>query len=189
MTLENENTDNEMPTHSIWPNCQQTCYTPATTSSAASQQCYCFISGGLEDKQDDDTIENAVLLRLYLSNDLRGINFAVATVPALILTRYIRMLHDSLNKLLSAIQKDLEVDREMAELWGGSNLPEICLNVCLCNLAGESYSDTTYFCRHLFTEYCGRQQRQSTIVRARCCPSNFQLHLLKLATQPWLSNA
>ena len=60
-------------------------------------------------------------------------------------TRYIRMSHDSLNKLLSAVQKDLEVDREMAKLRGGAILSEICLYVCLCYLAGGSYSDIKYF--------------------------------------------
>jgi hypothetical protein len=63
-------------------------------------------------------------------------------------TRHIRMLHDSFNKLLSAIQQDLEVDREMAELWGGAILPEICLYMCLRYLrylAGGSYLDIKYF--------------------------------------------
>ena len=55
------------------------------------------------------------------------------------------MSHDSFNKLLSAIQQDLEVDREMAELRGGAILPEICLYVCLRYLAGGSYSDIKYF--------------------------------------------
>ena len=59
--------------------------------------------------------------------------------------RHIRMLHDSFNKLISAIQKDLEVDREMAKLWGGAILPEICQYVCLRYLAGGSYSDIKYF--------------------------------------------
>ncbi len=61
-------------------------------------------------------------------------------------TRHIRMSHDSFNKLLSAIQQDLEVDREMAELWGDAILPEICLNImCLRYLAGGSYLDIKYF--------------------------------------------
>ncbi len=59
-------------------------------------------------------------------------------------TRHIRMSHDSFNKLLSAIQQDLEVDREMADLGGGAILPEICLYVCLRYLAGGSYSDIKY---------------------------------------------
>lgn len=60
-------------------------------------------------------------------------------------TRHIRMSHDSFNKLLSVLQQDLTVDREMAKLRGGAILPEVCLYVCLRYLAGGSYSDIKYF--------------------------------------------
>jgi hypothetical protein len=53
-------------------------------------------------------------------------------------------VHDSFNKLISSIQKDLEVDKEMAELQGGAILPKICLYVCLCYFAGGLYSDVKY---------------------------------------------
>ena len=75
-------------------------------------------------------------------------------------TRHIRMSHDSFNKLLSAIQKDVDVDREMAKLWGGAIHPEICIYVCFCYLAGGSSSDISIsqgFCPHHSTKFYGRQ--------------------------------
>ena len=50
----------------------------------------------------------------------------------------------SFDRLLSVIRKDLEADTEMAELRGGAILPEICMHVCLCYLAGGSYSDIKF---------------------------------------------
>jgi hypothetical protein len=69
------------------------------------------------------------------------------------------MPHDSFSKALSAIQKDQEVEKEMAKLWGGAILPKIFLYVCLCYLAGGSYSDIKYFTGilHHSTEFNGRR--------------------------------
>jgi hypothetical protein len=59
--------------------------------------------------------------------------------------RYIRMAYDSFNKLLTLIRSDLHVNNKMAGLRGGAILPEICLFVCLCFLAGGSHLDIKFF--------------------------------------------
>jgi hypothetical protein len=57
--------------------------------------------------------------------------------------RQLRMAQQSFEKLLSYIREDLEVNETMANLRGGTILPEICLYVTLRWLAGGSYLDIT----------------------------------------------
>ncbi len=64
--------------------------------------------------------------------------------------QHIRMTHDSFTRLLSAIWTDIEVDTEMAELWGGAILPEICLYVSLCYLGG-GFNLRYYILRRYFS--------------------------------------
>ena len=51
----------------------------------------------------------------------------------------------SFNKLTNLIQHALEVDEDMANLWGGPIIPETCLYCCLWYLTGGSYSDIRFF--------------------------------------------
>ena len=57
--------------------------------------------------------------------------------------RRLRMTKESFDELLSFIYEDLLVKEVMAEMRGGSIIPEICLNCMLRWLAGESYLDVT----------------------------------------------
>jgi hypothetical protein len=84
-----------MPTLSIWPSCQQTCYCHATISLPPFHR-RCCVTRGVLDKEDN-AIENAVLLLLCKRNDWYGTHFAVATVPALILHDIFgcRMIHSA----------------------------------------------------------------------------------------------
>ena len=59
--------------------------------------------------------------------------------------RHIRMSAESFNKLTNLIRHALEVDEDMANLQGGSIMPEICVYCCLRYLAGGSYSDICFF--------------------------------------------
>jgi hypothetical protein len=106
-------------------------------------------------------------------------------------TRHIRMSHDSFNKLLSAIQKDLEVDREMAKLWGGAIHPEICIYVCFCYLAGGSYSDIKYFTGILSASFY--QVLWKTIRAINLCSNNMlsvksPATPVKLVMPPWVQS-
>jgi hypothetical protein len=57
--------------------------------------------------------------------------------------RRLRMTKESFDKLLSFIYEDLLVKEVMAEMRGGSIIPEICLYCTLRWLAGGSYLDVT----------------------------------------------
>lgn len=57
--------------------------------------------------------------------------------------RQLRMQQESFDKLLEYIRHELEVNETMANLRGGTILPEICLYVTLRWLAGGSYLDIT----------------------------------------------
>jgi hypothetical protein len=57
--------------------------------------------------------------------------------------RYLRMSEESFDKLLGYIRHDLEVNETMANLRGGTIIPEVCLFYTLRYLAGGSYLDIT----------------------------------------------
>ena len=51
----------------------------------------------------------------------------------------------SFEKLVGLLlKKSLMVEQEMASLWGGAIIPELCVYVTLWYLAGGSYTDTFY---------------------------------------------
>jgi hypothetical protein len=63
------------------------------------------------------------------------------------------MSYDSFTRLLSVVEKDLEVDNDMAGLHGGAILPAICLYVCLRYLTGGLYSDIKLFTGNLVASF------------------------------------
>ena len=48
-------------------------------------------------------------------------------------------------KLVGLLQESLVVQQDMAALWGGAILPELCVYVTLWYLAGGSYTNTPIF--------------------------------------------
>ena len=63
-----------------------------------------------------------------------------------LLRRHLRMTYESFCRLLERIRHLLQVDDDMAALWGGKIIPELYLYATLRYLAGGSYSDICIFC-------------------------------------------
>ena len=70
-------------------------------------------------------------------------SFCNKHVPRGTFKRRLRMTKESFDKLLSYVYEDLLVKEQMANMRGGSIIPEICLYCALRWLAGGSYLDVT----------------------------------------------
>jgi DDE superfamily endonuclease len=70
------------------------------------------------------------------------------------------MSYNSFQKILEVIKPQLEVNTEMAKLRGGAILPELCLYIPLCYLAGGCiviYNSCVAYQLLPFIGLCGRQ--------------------------------
>ena len=54
------------------------------------------------------------------------------------------MSFGSFEKLVGLLQESLLVQQDMASLWGGAIIPELCVYVTLQYLAGGSYTNIFY---------------------------------------------
>ena len=58
--------------------------------------------------------------------------------------RHLHMSFGSFEELVGLLQESLTVKQDMASLWGGANIPQLCVYVTLWYLAGRSYMDIFY---------------------------------------------